>query len=168
MKPIRSIFVSIAFFSASLAVVGCADDESDGGHPSSDDNQGGAGDGGEGTAGTPDGAGGGGGDSSDGCSCTADELCVTCNSAGPSFGSCVTVELPGDNQFACKWTACAVGQVCLDIQPAGDGCPDADCAAVPPECEPEPTCECLSQALTSVFACNDDGAGNFTVKKYPF
>ena len=167
MKPTRSILVSIAGFSVSLALLGCADDP-----PSTDDNQGGAGQGGEGTAGTAgtagDGAGGGGGDSSGGCSCAADELCVTCNSAGPSSGSCVTVEVPGDNEFACKWTACAVGQVCLDIQPAGDGCPDADCAAVPPECAPEPTCECLSRALTSVFACNDDGAGNFTVKKYPF
>jgi hypothetical protein len=82
--------------------------------------------------------------------------------------TCVATKAPGATEFACKWTACAVGEICLDIEPAGDGCPDAQCAPVPAECAADPTCTCVAPAFDGTRSCKEDDAGNITVKKFPF
>lgn len=94
--------------------------------------------------------------------CDADEACITCNSAVGSTYGCQAIVEPNDDQFACKWTVCAVGEVCQDVQPAGDGCPGAQCAALPASCESDPTCACLEQAF-GANGCSEDEDGNVTV-----
>jgi hypothetical protein len=164
MTPARPTLLMIACLMPGLAVLGCVDDDGD--SASTHENQGGGGQGGNGQGGN--GTGGDGGQSADACGCAAEEQCITCNTAGPPITNCVATKSPSANELACKWTACAVGDICLDIQPAGDGCPDAQCAAVPAECASDPTCPCLSDAFTGVLSCSDDGTGNITVTKYPF
>jgi hypothetical protein len=99
--------------------------------------------------------------------CSADQACITCNSAGPPAHYCENIVEPAEDQFACKWTSCSLGEICLDEQPPGDGCPDASCGAVPEECADNPTCDCLIDAF-GAFDCSVDEAGNITVKGWYF
>jgi hypothetical protein len=103
-----------------------------------------------------------------GCAkCGPDQHCLSCNSAGPPYNSCVDRTQPGAGEFECKWIACTIGDVCLDTQPAGDGCPGAECASVPAECASTPTCECIQSAL-GANGCTEDESGNITVSGYFF
>jgi hypothetical protein len=87
------------------------------------------------------------------------------NSAGPLYGTCEPIDQPAADEFACKWLSCAVGQVCLDSEPAGDGCPMAGCAELPEACDDDPSCECLEQAFGG-FGCTEDSDGNVTVRGF--
>jgi hypothetical protein len=97
--------------------------------------------------------------------CGDDQYCNVCNSAGPLYGTCEPIDQPDADEFACKWLSCAVGQVCLDSEPAGDGCPMAGCAELPEACDDDPSCECLEQAFGG-FGCTEDSDGNVTVRGF--
>ena len=106
------------------------------------------------------------GDQGDPCdTCESTEYCNRCNTAGPAYAECKPNDTPTAAEFACQWLACAVGDVCIDSEPAGDGCPDAKCVAVPSDCSADPTCACLEEALGG-FECTTDTDGNVTVRGY--
>jgi len=126
-----------------------------------------SGEGGGGNAGASAGGDGGTGNVGGCATCGPDQHCVSCNSAGPTYNSCVDRVSPAASEFECKWIACTLGDVCLDIQPAGDGCPRAECANLPAECANTPTCECIEAQLGG-YACKEDDMGNITVTGYFF
>jgi len=142
------------------AVTGCDDDTSGGG----------------GAGGGSGGVGGVGGTTSASSSstsggstcadCTDDQTCSTCWYVHRTTHSCHDNEPVGPDQFACRWLACQQGtQVCGMVNPAGDGCQDAQCLEMPSECVATPTCECLEQHATfSTSSCEVDGDGNLTVQ----
>jgi hypothetical protein len=154
-------------------LLGCGDDT---GPP----NEGGGGPGGGASGG---GASGGGGTCeselpSKTCDeCNDAEHCVTCQhetlGRDGSIGyttsiSCEAIVQPTCNEFSCKWQPCNVGEVCLDIQPLGEACEDAECVQAPTECGSDPSCDCLTESFRgTVIGCKEDGAGNLTVTKYP-
>ncbi|MBW2458613.1 MAG: hypothetical protein JRI68_29205 [Deltaproteobacteria bacterium] len=93
--------------------------------------------------------------------CEADEYCVTCYAVHDTSISCVLLPTLGPGYFRCDWVACAPGQVCISTYPAGDGCPDARCVALPAACESDVTCSCVSGELGG--DCSQDGDGNITL-----
>ncbi len=96
--------------------------------------------------------------------CDAGQLCSNCYYANGTLYSCHDSPTPGAGEFACLWTGCAVGMVCQDRQPVGDGCEEVACEVMPPECEAAPTCDCLLLAFPSSYDCVADADGNLTIK----
>jgi hypothetical protein len=94
--------------------------------------------------------------------CGPEQLCSTCNYANGVTHGCHDVPVPEPGEFVCKWTTCATGALCLDTQPAGDGCEEAKCADLPAECAGDPTCACIAP-LFNTSGCTEDADGNITL-----
>ena len=114
------------------------------------------------------GGGGGGGQApAQGCNCASNEICQTCQSAGPTTYTCRPEPTLEADQFACRWLACDAGQVCLTRPPLQDSCSAAQCVELPAECEATPSCDCVPEKLNhySNFDCSTDAEGNMTIHK---
>ncbi len=113
--------------------------------------------------------------------CCPDSFIQACKAEGGSLESCVSGDYscpvnagqvcvppaaPATGQFACADVACEVGDVCVNSQPAMDGCSGQYCMAPPSGCTGMPTCACLRANAWSnltVINCQVDAVGNPTV-----
>ncbi|MFO0613037.1 MAG: hypothetical protein U0414_10635 [Polyangiaceae bacterium] len=79
--------------------------------------------------------------------CSADEICGVCHYALGDGHQCHLKEVPQGASFACDWLACAAGEACVHVAPKQDGCFEAACEPLPPECAVNPTCACVEAAI---------------------
>lgn len=109
---------------------------------------------------------------------TADDFAAACEAEGGVLGdncrwvdcldkgllaTCFDPQPPGPNEFSCEGLInCQVGEVCRFKKPTGDGCFVHECIPLPSECAADPTCTCVTNALTPE-ECTTDAEGNMTI-----
>lgn len=99
------------------------------------------------------------------CAVGCTDACNFCNTFRCTGGRWQRMESFPAPCFACGQTRCQINaEYCVEVLP---GLPEApisySCAAVPSQCRPTPTCDCVRATAPGEVGCASSGAGQLTV-----